>query len=112
VLFFTILGIQARDQNKDRIREHMRRVPINEDGNEVIEDGSVYVLDDTNFDEFLSNYDFMLVRFFHPQSPHCKEIAPVYQGVAEVLLDQENPIPTALVDGSKNQELAKRFSVR
>jgi len=54
----------------------------------------------------------MLVRFYHPQSPHCKEIEPVYRAVANILLEAENPIPTALVDGSANPDLAKRFNVR
>lgn len=50
---------------------------------EITEEDNVIILTDSNFDEFLTKFDFVLVKFYAPWCGHCKKLAPEYARAAK-----------------------------
>jgi len=74
------------------------------------EDG-VLVLGESNFDDAVKEFDYLLAEFYAPWCGHCKSLAPEYAKAAKALADKEN-IALAKIDATEHGELAKRFGVR
>ncbi|KAL8171765.1 hypothetical protein V2J09_023569 [Rumex salicifolius] len=83
-----------------------------EDGGVVEE--HVVVLDHSNFTEFVSKHDFIVVEFYAPWCGHCKSLAPEYEKAAEELKKHDPPITLAKVDASEetNRDLASQFEIQ
>jgi protein disulfide-isomerase A1 len=64
------------------------------------------VLDDSNFDEALSQNPTMLVEFYAPWCGHCQALKPEYEKAAEVL-----DIPLAKLDADKHTKIAEKFNI-
>jgi len=77
---------------------------------EIEEEDHVLVLDDSNFDEAIAEYDPLLVEFYAPWCGHCKRLAPEYAKAAEAL--KEKGLRIAKVDATVADELAQRFKIQ
>ncbi|CDW72484.1 disulfide isomerase [Stylonychia lemnae] len=76
-----------------------------------VEEG-VIVLTDSNFDEELAKYDFLLVEFYAPWCGHCKQLAPEYAKAAQRLAQNNPPYHLAKVDATEQKKLAERFGIK
>jgi len=78
---------------------------------ETWEEG-VLVLTDSNFDEAIAKYDYLLVEFYAPWCGHCKKLAPEYAKAAQVLAAQDPPRYIAKVDATENNEVSERHGIK
>ncbi|XP_054351807.1 protein disulfide-isomerase A4 isoform X3 [Pongo pygmaeus] len=78
---------------------------------EVKEENGVLVLNDANFDNFVADKDTVLLEFYAPWCGHCKQFAPEYEKIANILKDNDPPIPVAKIDATSASMLASRFDV-
>jgi len=80
-------------------------------GNYVVaNDKGVHVLSRDTFAHFVMDKDLVLVEFYAPWCGHCKTLDPVYKKAAKEL--EEEGIPLAKVDATKEAELAQEFMVQ
>jgi protein disulfide-isomerase A1 len=75
------------------------------------EDG-VLVLGDSNFDEAIAKYDYLLVEFYAPWCGHCKKLTPEYAAAAQKLAALDPPRYLAKVDATEHKEVAERHDVK
>ncbi|MED6111023.1 Protein disulfide-isomerase 5-2 [Stylosanthes scabra] len=80
-------------------------------GEQFAVDGTVLVLDDSNFDSAISSFDHILVDFYAPWCGHCKRLSPELDAAAPVLATLKDPIVIAKVDADKHTSLAKKYDV-
>lgn len=69
----------------------------------------VAVLDSTNFDDFINEFDISLVEFYAPWCGHCKKLAPEYEKAATLL--KKHNIRLAKIDATKEVELGHKYAV-
>merc|ERR1712093_269903 len=72
----------------------------------------VVVLDSDNFDEVVSENDFVFVEFYAPWCGHCKRLAPDYETLATELKGEESPAVVAKVDATEATAVASQYGVR
>ncbi|XP_037136029.1 protein disulfide-isomerase A4 [Syngnathus acus] len=82
-----------------------------DDDTEVKEENGVLVLTDDNFDTFMEGKDTVLIEFYAPWCGHCKQFAPEYENIAQILKENQPPIPVAKVDATEAKDLGSRFEV-
>jgi len=71
----------------------------------------VFVLTTENFDSEVINSDKnVLVEFYAPWCGHCKNLAPIYEEVANAFA-REPSVLIAKVDATESPDLASRYSV-
>ena len=74
---------------------------------------SVLDLIPTNFDDVvLSSGKPALVEFFAPWCGHCKNLAPVYEELAEKFAFASDKVSIAKVDADEHKTLGRRFGVQ
>ncbi|CAJ2629731.1 unnamed protein product [Trifolium pratense] len=74
-------------------------------------DGTVLILDESNFDSAISSFDHILVDFYAPWCGHCKRLSPELDAAAPVLANLKEPIVIAKVDADKHTRLARKYDV-
>jgi len=79
---------------------------------EAEKDEGVLVLTDSNFDEELAKYDYLLVEFYAPWCGHCKKLAPEYSKAAAALAKMDPPRYLGKVDATEQKKLAERFQIK
>lgn len=72
-------------------------------------DDYVNVLTDENFKDFISQNDYVLVKFYAPWCGHCKSMAPDYKSAAEELKD--TPYKLAKLDATEHKQAAQDAGV-
>lgn len=76
------------------------------------EEDDVLVLKESNFDEAIKKFEFILVEFYAPWCGHCKKLTPEYAGAAKILKEASPAVPLAKVDATENAAIATKFSVQ
>ncbi|GAU15966.1 hypothetical protein TSUD_41890 [Trifolium subterraneum] len=74
-------------------------------------DGTVLILDESNFDSAISSFDHILVDFYAPWCGHCKRLSPELDAAAPVLANLKEPIVIAKVEADKHTRLARKYDV-
>lgn len=74
--------------------------------------GKILDLNRNNFQEVAANTPFLLVEFYAPWCPYCKDFAPEYQKADSMLQSQNSPVKLAKVDASAETDLAEENGVR
>merc|ERR1719460_3246430 len=64
-----------------------------------------------SFQDTITKYPLVLVKFYAPWCGHCKKLAPHFQKAASILKTLQPPIPIASVDATSEAELKNRFSI-
>uniref|UniRef100_A0A1D1YIZ3 protein disulfide-isomerase n=1 Tax=Anthurium amnicola TaxID=1678845 RepID=A0A1D1YIZ3_9ARAE len=72
---------------------------------------NVLELTPNNFDEIVGKDKFALVEFFAPWCGHCKNLAPVYEQLADSFLHAKDKLVIAKVDADNHKDLGGRFQV-
>ena len=69
------------------------------------EEEDVIVLKESNFDDVLSHFEYVLVEFYAPWCGHCKKLAPEYSRAAKALKESNTPVALAKVDATQESAL-------
>jgi len=76
------------------------------------EEDHVVVLKESNFDEAIKKYDYVLVEFYAPWCGHCKKLVPEYSAAAKILKEADPAVPLVKIDATENQALATKYGVQ
>lgn len=73
------------------------------------------VLDLTNtkdFEKHIGKSQGVLVKYYAPWCGHCKNLAPIYEKVADAFAQQKDNVLIAKVDADKNKDLGQKAGIR
>lgn len=73
------------------------------------ESTNLYTLTDNNFDDFIKENDYVLVKFYAPWCGHCKKMAPEFESAADEL--SLTQFRFANVDATEQKEVASKVGL-
>ncbi|KAF2673817.1 disulfide isomerase [Microthyrium microscopicum] len=73
---------------------------------------AVLELTTDNFDTILAEPQPKLIEFFAPWCGHCKNLAPIYEELAQGFQYAKNKVSIAKVDADNHKELGSRYGVQ
>jgi len=82
-----------------------------EESDDDIDEDDVKILDDNNFDSWVSSQKAALVEFYAPWCGHCKALKGPYAKAATSLREQNSVAKLAKLDASKWTKVANRFGI-
>lgn len=65
-----------------------------------------------DFNKHIGGKQDVLVKYYAPWCGHCKNLAPVYEKVADAFKDQKDKVLIAKVDADKNKELGQKAGIK
>lgn len=74
--------------------------------------GKIIDLDISNFHEVAATTPFLLVEFYAPWCPYCKQFAPELQKADSMLQQQKSQVKVARVDASAEANLAEENGIK
>mmetsp|Transcript_14458 Transcript_14458/g.14510 ORF Transcript_14458/g.14510 Transcript_14458/m.14510 type:complete len:193 (+) Transcript_14458:27-605(+) len=78
---------------------------------QISEEDNVWILNDSNFEQLLSQQSQILVNFYSPWSQSSKSLIPEYSKAASALRTRDPAIFIAKVDASVNPVLAEKYGI-
>ncbi|XP_046433890.1 protein disulfide-isomerase [Neodiprion fabricii] len=82
------------------------------DESSIQEEDGVLILTKKNFQQAVTDNQFVLVEFYAPWCGHCKALAPEYVKAAKQLVDLSSEVKLGKVDATVETELAEEHGVR
>ncbi|KAG9444155.1 hypothetical protein H6P81_015495 [Aristolochia fimbriata] len=73
--------------------------------------GSVLELDESNFDEAISAFDYVLVDFYAPWCGHCKRLSPELDKAAPIVAQFDKSIVIAKVNADKYRSFTDKYDI-
>ena len=68
------------------------------------------IMTDSNYDEIIEKYEYLLVLFYGPGCKHCKKFYSEYEKAAHTLMKEK--LFLSVVDISKEKNLSETFRIR
>ena len=65
-----------------------------------------------DFNKHIGGPQGVLVKYYAPWCGHCKNLAPIYEKVADAFAQQKDTVLIAKVDADKNKELGQKAGIR
>ncbi|CAG8615593.1 9177_t:CDS:2 [Funneliformis mosseae] len=79
--------------------------------NTFVSASNVLELTTDNFDKIVGKDKFVLVEFFAPWCGHCKNLAPIYEQLADSFTAAKDRVIIAKVDADNYKDLGSRFGI-
>lgn len=65
-----------------------------------------------DFEKHIGKSQGVLVEYFAPWCGHCKNLAPIYEQVADAFASKKDDVLIAKVDADKNKDLGQKAGVK
>ena len=86
--------------------------PAEGDGDEVVDETNVVVLNSETFKSTIEDNEFVLVEFYAPWCGHCKALKPEYAAAADKLKDSNPNVVVAKLDATKHEAISNKHGVQ
>jgi protein disulfide-isomerase A1 len=71
----------------------------------------VVTLNSSNFEETIKNAPQVIVKYYSPSCPHCKDLAPLYKDAAKDVREKNVRVVVAEVDCSENKDICQKEKI-
>lgn len=79
--------------------------------NNITVEESVYILTDSNADEFVKKEEFVFVKFYAPWCGHCKKMGPDYSQLGVKFHVDGSNIKIAKIDSTIHKGFSEKFGI-
>jgi len=78
---------------------------------DIAEEDGVLVLTDKNFEQAITENQFILVEFYAPWCGHCQSLEPEYAKAAKDLAERKSEVKLAKIDATAQKESGTKFNI-
>lgn len=82
-----------------------------QDEKKITYTSEVVSLNSSNFEETIKNAPQVIVKYYSPSCPHCKDLAPLYKDAAKDVREKNVRVVVAEVDCSSNQDICQKEKI-